>query len=127
MNTKHSPIRLYTTENYADENDPICRGYMFIPFSSSLKENNLPMLHYYTNFRGYSSNNGFVSTSGRTTHFSLHHSETDIDKMKKILNGNNSAKVRVTLSDIYMYWTYDNGSGYDPYIAKLESITKIIE
>ncbi len=112
---------------YADEIDPICRGYMFIPFSSSLKENNLPMLHYYTNFRGYSSNNGFVSTSGRTTHFSLHHSETDTEKMKEILNGNNSARVRVTLSDIYMYWTYDNGSGYDPYIAKLESITKINE
>lgn len=112
---------------YADENDPICRGYMFIPFSSSLKENNLPMLHYYTNFRGYSSNNGFVSTSGRTTHFSLHHSETDTEKMKKILNGNDSAKVRVTLSDIYMYWTYDTGSGYDPYIAKLEAITKINE
>ncbi len=112
---------------YADEIDPICRGYMFIPFSSSLKENNLPILHYYTNFRGYSSNNGFVSTSGRTTHFSLHHSETDTEKMKEILNGNNSARVRVTLSDIYMYWTYDNGSGYDPYIAKLEAITKINE
>ena len=112
---------------YADENDPICRGYMFIPFSSSLKENNLPMLHYYTNFRRYSSNNGFVSTSGRTTHFSLHHSETDTEKMKEILNGNNSARVRVTLSDIYMYWTYDTGSGYDPYFAKLESITKINE
>ena len=47
--------------------------------------------------------------------------------MKEILNGNNSARVRVTLSDIYMYWTYDNGSGYDPYIAKLEAITKINE
>ncbi len=107
---------------YADENNPVWRGYMFIPFSSSLKENNLPMLHYYTNGWGYSGNNGFVSTSGRTTHFSLHHSETDTEKMEKILNGNDSAKVRVTLSDIYMYWTYDNGSGYDPYIANLVSV-----
>ena len=110
---------------YADENDPVWRGYMFVPFSSSLKENNLPMLHYYTNGWGYSSNNGYVKTSGRTTHFSLHHSETNAEKMKKILNGNDSTKVRATLSDIYMYWTYDNGSGYDPYIAKLESIIPI--
>ncbi len=110
---------------YADENNPVWRGYMFIPFSSSLKENNLPMLHYYTNGWGYSGNNGFVSTSGRTTHFSLRHSDTDIDKMKEILNGKDSARVRVTLSDIYMYWTYENGSGYDPYIANLVSVKSL--
>ena len=110
---------------YADENDPVWRGYMFVPFSSSLKENNLPMLHYYTNGWGYSSNNGYVKTSGRTTHFSLHHSETNAEKMKKILNGNDSAKVRVTLSDIDMVWTYENGSGYSPYYAYLDSIMSI--
>jgi len=38
-------------------------------------------------------------------------------KMEKILNGKETAKVRVTLSDIIMSWAYENGSGYSPYIA----------
>ena len=113
---------------YADENNPVWRGYMFIPFSSSLKANNVPMLHYYSDGWWYSTDNGSVSTSGRTTHFELaSYSDKDNAKMEKILNGKETAKVRVTLSDIIMSWAYENGSGYSPYIAKLESITKINE
>ena len=113
---------------YADEEHPVFRGYYFIPFSSSLKANNVPVLHYYTGGWWYSTDNGSVSTSGRTTHFELaSYSNKDNEKMEKILNGKETAKVRVTLSDIIMNWAYENGSGYSPYIAKLESITKINE
>ena len=113
---------------YADEEDPVFRGYYFIPFSSSLKANNVPMLHYYRDGWWYSTDDGSVSTSGRTTHFELaSYSDNDNAKMEKILNGKETAKVRVTLSDIIMSWAYENGSGYSPYIAKLESITKINE
>ena len=86
------------------------------------------MLHYYSDGWWYSTDNGSVRTSGRTTHFELaSYSDKDNAKMEKILNGKETAKVRVTLSDIIMSWAYENGSGYSPYIAKLESIRKINE